>query len=76
MGILKQIFCNHDYQFYRNTHGDEINFVNYRTVYQCSKCGKFKTVERFVHEDFNWDELKQITDVKIRYMKMNDEYTK
>ena len=42
MNILKRLFCKHDYRFVRNIYGDEINYLNKRSEWKCSKCGKRK----------------------------------
>ncbi|QIK61262.1 hypothetical protein G7050_16025 [Dysgonomonas sp. HDW5A] len=41
MKFIKQLFCEHEYQFVRNIYGDEINFFNARSLWRCPKCGKY-----------------------------------
>lgn len=50
-----KLFCKHDYQFYRNIYGDEINHFLlihkiYRSIDRCTKCGKLKYKEE-LHKD-------------------------
>jgi hypothetical protein len=40
--------CDHFWGWYKNTHGDEINHVSYRTVFKCEKCGKYKYYPDFI----------------------------
>lgn len=43
MNFFKKLFCEHDYsRFARNIYGDEINYANARSVWQCRKCGKYQ----------------------------------
>lgn len=38
---IKQFFCKHNnIEFIRNIYGDEINYVNARSVWRCKYCGK------------------------------------
>lgn len=38
---IKQFFCKHNnIEFIRNIYGDEINYVNARSVWKCKYCGK------------------------------------
>lgn len=40
--LIKIIFCSHhNFKWYRNIYGDEINRLNARSIWEC-KCGKFK----------------------------------
>ena len=41
--LLDQIKCNHldkPLEFIRNIHGDEINYLNARSIWKCPDCGK------------------------------------
>lgn len=39
--IIRQLFCKHNYHFYRNIYGDEIIYCGYkRSIWKCTKCGK------------------------------------
>lgn len=43
MSIIKRLFCNHEYEFVRNIHGDEINWCGgKRSIWKCKKCGKLQ----------------------------------
>lgn len=45
--IIQNFGCNHEYEFVRNIYGDEINQCGgYRSLWQCSKCGKYKYCKR------------------------------
>ena len=45
--FLKTLICSHDFKFYRNIHGDEINQVNgKRSESKCLKCGKFRLEDK------------------------------
>jgi len=54
-----KLFCKHEYEFVRNIHGDEINWVSpinktYRSIWKCKKCGKLKySCYLNLHEDKN-----------------------
>lgn len=52
MKWIKRLFCNHEYRFSRNIHGDEINFISlkhvYRSIWKCNKCDKLK-LEKYLH---------------------------
>jgi predicted HTH transcriptional regulator len=38
----KCLWCSHEQgTFHRNIYGDEINYANARSVYQCTECGKY-----------------------------------
>jgi len=39
---IKRLFCKHDYEFLENIYGDEINYLNCRSLWKCKKCGKIK----------------------------------
>lgn len=43
-GTVTSWFCRHDYKWYRNVYGDEINHVDWRTEYRCVECGKIRGV--------------------------------
>ena len=35
--------CEHEYEFVRNIHGDEINWCGgYRSIWRCKKCGNIQ----------------------------------
>jgi len=44
--------CDHEYEHFRNIHGDEINAVSLKKVYRswwhCKKCGKWQAREKLV----------------------------
>lgn len=45
--IIQNFGCKHEYIFVRNIYGDEINQCGgYRSLWQCSKCGKYKYCKR------------------------------
>lgn len=38
--LVKQFFCDHDYEFVRNFYGDQINqHDGMRSEWKCKKCG-------------------------------------
>ena len=39
--LIKYLFCKHDYVFHRNLYGDESIAANGRSLWYCSKCGKW-----------------------------------
>ncbi len=40
---IHRLFCRHDYSWLRNIYGDEIIYTGFkRSVWKCSKCGKYK----------------------------------
>lgn len=42
MRFLKQLFCKHSFEFAYNLYGDQIIEYGYkRSVWTCSKCGKW-----------------------------------
>lgn len=44
--ILKALFCNHNFKFYRVTSGDENNYsIPNRKVEKCFNCERFKYSE-------------------------------
>lgn len=45
---IKKIFCKHDYVPWANTHGDWINWTNFRTVMMCTKCGKRNYLKNYI----------------------------
>lgn len=48
--LLNDLFCQHDYEFVRNTYGDEIIMWDWdRSIWRCSKCGK-RTSRAELHE--------------------------
>ncbi len=56
--------CDHDYEFVRNIHGDEINMRDgKRSVWQCKKCGHVQYRDQ-LHKNFK-DELKELTTNQI-----------
>lgn len=47
-----KLTCNHDLIFVRNIHGDEIILTGYkRSVWKCSKCGKYKFKDHLYYAD-------------------------
>lgn len=43
MNFFKRLFHRHDYsRFVRNIYGDEINYTDARSVWQCRTCGKYQ----------------------------------
>lgn len=43
INFIKSWFCKHEYEFVRNIHGDEINYLNgKRSIWKCKKCGKLQ----------------------------------
>lgn len=43
MKLIKNLFCEHEYEFVRNIYGDEINACGgYRSIWKCKKCGKIE----------------------------------
>lgn len=55
MNILKRLFRKHDYQWVRNSYGDEIRYLGWkRSVWKCSKCGKYKLENNLYKEDEKW----------------------
>ena len=38
-GLIKQLFCHHEYDFVENLYGDMINYRGGRSVWRCKKCG-------------------------------------
>lgn len=41
--FIKSLFCKHEYEFVRNIHGDEINYMGgKRSIWKCKKCGKIQ----------------------------------
>lgn len=54
MGFIKSLFCNHDYEFVRNIHGDEIEQAGgKRSWWRCRKCGKWTAGEYYNVEQTN-----------------------
>ncbi len=51
--MIYRIICKHDFIPLRNIYGDEINFVNARSEWICSKCQKRKySGKLFTEADF------------------------
>ena len=43
MNFIKRLCCEHEYEFVRNIHGDEINWCGgYRSIWRCKKCGNIQ----------------------------------
>ena len=41
VNFIKRLCCEHEYEFIRNIHGDEINWCGgHRSIWRCKKCGK------------------------------------
>ncbi len=39
--FIKRLFCKHEEKFcVTNIHGDMINHLNCRSIWECKKCGK------------------------------------
>ena len=57
--IFKKLFCKNEEKFcVTNVHGDLINFLNCRSVWECKKCGKrFKSAK--LCEDCNYVNFKE-----------------
>lgn len=49
----KRLFCGkHEYVFYRNIFGDEINLCDgYRSIWVCKKCGKVILRDELVRDE-------------------------
>ena len=45
-----KIFCKHSFYHYETIHGDMINHLNCRTIWECSKCGKLKRDKKYYGE--------------------------
>ena len=50
MKLFSYLFCKHDFEFKRNIYGDEINFLNGRSIWNCKKCNKEK-IGQYLHEE-------------------------
>lgn len=51
MSFFKQLFCQHDFAFARNIHGDEIIAWGWkRSIWQCQKCGKVQARDLLIKE--------------------------
>ena len=43
MGLIKRLFCEHEWEFDRNIYGDEINAAGgRRSWWRCPKCGAYR----------------------------------
>jgi len=43
MNWFKKLYCEHEYEFVRNIHGEEINHMGgKRSIWKCNKCGKLQ----------------------------------
>jgi Zn-finger protein len=52
MKLLKRLFCNHNFVFIRNIHGDEIIERGWkRSVWRCAKCKKVVDRNEYHHTD-------------------------
>jgi len=59
--FLKELFCNHEYEFDGNIYGDRIILANYcRTIYKCKKCGKYKYYPAYIKQNFYWENYEHI----------------
>ena len=74
--IIQNFGCNHEYEFVRNIYGDEINQCGgYRSLWQCSKCGKYKYCKRLYNPtDTNTEKIHKTNllflDLKKRLIKL------
>jgi ribosomal protein L37AE/L43A len=41
--LIKQLFCNHHWEWKHNVYGDAINYFNCRSIWKCDKCGVYGT---------------------------------
>lgn len=48
--LIKSLFCTHEWVFWRNVYGDEINALNCRSLHVCTKCDLLKRGQRLVHQ--------------------------
>ena len=47
IGFLKKTFCNHNFEFVRNVHCDEINYLDgKRSIWKCKKCETLKLQDK------------------------------
>lgn len=68
MSILKRIFCNHEYEFDCNIPGPVSDFMGgVRTQYVCKKCGKYKLYRPYIDKTFNWKNVEERVNVRMRY---------
>lgn len=80
--LLDQIKCNHldkPLEFIRNIHGDEINYLNARSIWKCLDCGKIilrsqlyekiKPYKKIYSKEYNeiLDTVKKWPEWKIQY---------
>ena len=57
--FIKQLLCNHEYEFVRNIYGDEINHLGgKRSEYRCKKCGKI--TYKYTYKNSLYDDLHKI----------------
>lgn len=50
-GVFRTFFCKHEWEFWRNVYGDEINFLDCRSLYTCKKCGLLKRAPELVDQE-------------------------
>lgn len=56
MGLLRRLFCKHEWAWVRNIYGDEINAAGgKRSWWRCRKCGKCK-LRSELHQEGDVDE--------------------
>lgn len=52
MKIIKRLFCNHDFEFNSNIHGDMVIMMGYnRSIWKCTKYDKY--TQRKIYVDDN-----------------------
>lgn len=50
ISFLSRVFCKHEFAWYRNIHGDEINLAGgMRSWWTCRKCGK-RIMRPYTHD--------------------------
>lgn len=57
MSFIRSLLCDHEYEFVRNIHGDEINHCGgFRSVWRCRKCGQIAWGRHLYYKDKKKDE--------------------
>lgn len=50
--FIRRSFCHHEDKHHRNIYGDEIIYTgNFRTVFKCTKCGRYRYERRLILPD-------------------------